>query len=327
MSQMLGLPHAECLTLTIGAFLAVRSIVLASQAEQKTPELSEVAHECVSTEAELARRLQAAEAALAAKDAELAAERAVAREAVAQAVAAREATVRAQAARASAELAAAEVVVAAELVQAQAAEAWRAFEEARIAHVAELKAKDDSLDAAREAIAAMSAGAETAVDNALPKALKLPKAFAPSVFRVVGKNSSNDGGSNSILRAMREVNDPKDSVSHGKRFGSFPAIFNFGTPPATTLPSLREDEADLEAQADEVHAMCPICARRLTSCTCTCSADDSDGIGAADERRAGRGSPRLVWLYTASRATVIDRLSATLCFTKVVLTLFCTSNK
>ena len=76
---MLGLPHAECLTLTIGAFLAVRSIVLASQAEQKTiplqPELSEVAHECVSTEAELARRLQAAEAALAAKDAELAAER------------------------------------------------------------------------------------------------------------------------------------------------------------------------------------------------------------------------------------------------------------
>ena len=133
MSQMLGLPHAECLTLTIGAFLAVRSIVLASQAEQKTPELSEVAHECVSTEAELARRLQAAEAALAAKDAELAAERAVAREAVAQAVAAREATVRAQAARASAELAAAEVVVAAELVQAQAAEAWRAFEEARIA--------------------------------------------------------------------------------------------------------------------------------------------------------------------------------------------------
>ena len=40
-----------------------------------------------------------------------------------------------------------------------------------------------------------------------------------------------------------------------------------------------------------------------------------DGIGAADERRAGRGSPRLVWLYTASRATVIDRLSATLCFT------------
>ena len=112
MSQMLGLPHAECLTLTIGAFLAVRSIVLASQAEQKTiplqPELSEVAHECVSTEAELARRLQAAEAALAAKDAELAAERAVAREAVAQAVAAREATVRAQAARASAELAAAD---------------------------------------------------------------------------------------------------------------------------------------------------------------------------------------------------------------------------
>ena len=33
------------------------------------------------------------------------------------------------------------MVVAAELVQAQAAEAWRAFEEARIAHVAELKAK------------------------------------------------------------------------------------------------------------------------------------------------------------------------------------------
>ena len=62
---MLGLPHAECLTLTIGAFLAVRSIVLASQAEQKTiplqPELSEVAHECLSTEAELAQRLQAAE--------------------------------------------------------------------------------------------------------------------------------------------------------------------------------------------------------------------------------------------------------------------------
>ena len=109
MSRMLGLPHghAECLTLTIGVFLAVRSIVLASQAEQKTiplqPVLSEVVHECLSTEVELARRLEAAEAALAAKDAELAAERAVAREAVAQAVAAREATVRAQAARASAE--------------------------------------------------------------------------------------------------------------------------------------------------------------------------------------------------------------------------------
>ena len=61
---MLGLPHAECLTLTIGAFLAVRSIVLASQAEQKTislqPELSEVVHECLSTEAELAQRLLAA---------------------------------------------------------------------------------------------------------------------------------------------------------------------------------------------------------------------------------------------------------------------------
>lgn len=161
---MLGLSHAECLTLTIGAFLAVRS-VLASQAEQKTirstplqPELSEVVHECLSTEAELARRLEAAEAALAAKDAELTAERAVAREAVAQAVAAREATVRAQAARASAEQAAAEVVVAAELVQAQAR---GALEEARIAHVAELKAKDDSLDAAREAIPATSAGAET----------------------------------------------------------------------------------------------------------------------------------------------------------------------
>ena len=35
---------------------------------------------------------------------------------------------------------------------------------------------------------------------------------------------------------------------------------------------------------------------------------DFDGIDAADERRAGRGSPRLVWLYTASRATGIDRL-------------------
>jgi len=171
---MLGIPHAECLTLTIGAFLAVRSIVLASQAEQKTlplqPELSDVVHECFSTEAELARRLEAAEAALAAKDTELAAERAVAREAVAHAVAAREATIRAQAARASAEQAAAEVVVAAELVQAQAAEAWMAFEEARIAHVAELKAKDDSLDAAREAIAATSAGAEAAVDNAQVRA-------------------------------------------------------------------------------------------------------------------------------------------------------------
>ena len=182
---MLGIPHAECLTLTIGAFLAVRSIVLASQAEQKTlpwqPELSEVVHECFSTEAELARRLEAAEAALAAKDTELAAERAVAREAVAHAVAAREATIRAQAARASAEQAAAEVVVAAELVQAQAAEAWRAFEEARIAHVAELKAKDDSLDAAREAIAATSAGAEAAVDNAQVRAAsppRLPSALA-----------------------------------------------------------------------------------------------------------------------------------------------------
>ena len=183
---MLGMPHAECLTLTIGAFLAVRSIVLASQAEQKTlplhPELSEVVHDqCFSTEAELARRLEAAEAALAAKDAELAAERVVAREAVAHAVAAREATIRAQAARASAEQAAAEVVVAAELVQAQAAEAWRAFEEARIAHVAELKAKDDSLDAAREAIAATSAGAEAAVDNAQVRAAsppRLPSALA-----------------------------------------------------------------------------------------------------------------------------------------------------
>ena len=48
-----------------------------------------------------------------------------------------------------------------------------------------------------------------------------------------------------------------------------------------------------------------------------------DGIGAADERRAGRGSPRLVsGLYTARQATVIDRLSATLCFT-----LFLQSNK
>ena len=110
--------------------------------------------------------------------------------------------------------------------------------------------------------------------------LTLPKALDPSAFSVVGKNSSKDGGSISILRAMREsrdaVNDPKDGGSHGKRFGSFPAIFNFGTPPATTLPSLREDEADLEAQADELHAMCPICARSSTSCTCTCSADDSD---------------------------------------------------
>lgn len=39
-----------------------------------------------------------------------------------------------------------------------------------------------------------------------------------------------------------------------------------------------------------------------------CGDPDYDGIDAADERRAGRGSPRLVWLYTASRATVIDRL-------------------
>ena len=176
---------AELCTLSIAAFAAVRSIMLASRVEQKPiqvqPELSEVAQECFSTEAELARRLEVAEAALAVRNAELATERAVAKEAVAQAVAAREAAVRAEAARASAVQAAAEVVVAAELVQAQAAEAWRAFEEARIAHVAELKAKDDSLDAAREAIAATSAGAEAAVDNAQVRAAsppRLPSALA-----------------------------------------------------------------------------------------------------------------------------------------------------
>lgn len=161
---------AELCTLSIAAFAAVRSIMLASRVEQKPiqmqPELSEVAQECFSTEAELARRLEVAEAALAVRNAELATERAVAKEAVAQAVAAREAAVRAEAARASAVQAAAEVVVAAELVQAQAAEAWRRLEEAGAAHVAELKTKEDFLDAAREAIAATSAGAETAVDNA-----------------------------------------------------------------------------------------------------------------------------------------------------------------
>jgi len=165
-------------TLSIAGFAAVRSIMRASRVEQKTklmqPELSEVAQECFFTEAELARRLEAAEAALAVRDAELATERTVAREAVAEAVAAREAAVRAQVARASAERAAAEVVVAAELVQAQAAKAWRRFEEAGAAHVAELKAKEDFLDAAREATAATSAGAETAVDNAQVRAATQP---------------------------------------------------------------------------------------------------------------------------------------------------------
>ena len=132
-------------------------------------ELSE-AQECFSTEAELVRRLATAEAALAVRDAELATERAVARNAVAQAAAAREAAAQAQAARVSAEQAAAEVVIAAELVQAQAAEAWMRLEEAGVAHVAELKVKEDFLDAAREAVAATSAGAETAVDNAQVRA-------------------------------------------------------------------------------------------------------------------------------------------------------------
>eukprot|EP00964_Phaeocystis_antarctica_P165304 scaffold145090_cov51-Phaeocystis_antarctica.AAC.1 len=76
------------------------------------------------------------------------------------------------------EQAAAEVVVAAELVQAQAAEAWRRLEEAGAAHVAELKAKEDFLDAAREAIATTSAGAETAVDNAQVRAVP-PSPSAP----------------------------------------------------------------------------------------------------------------------------------------------------
>ena len=176
--QMLWL-LAELFTLSTAALAAVRSIMPASRVEQKTirtqpDELSDVAQECFSTEAELAelaRRLEVAEAALAVRDVELATERAVAREAVAQAVAAREAAVRAQAARASMEQAAAEVVVAAELVQAQAAEAWRRLEEAGAAHVAELKAKEDFLDAAREAVAATSAGAETAVDNAQVRAV------------------------------------------------------------------------------------------------------------------------------------------------------------
>ena len=173
--QMLWL-LAELFTLSTVALAAVRSIMPASRVEQKTirtqPDaLSDVALECFSTEAEMARRLEVAEAALAVRDVELATERAVAREAVAQAVAAREAAVRAQAARASMEQAAAEVVAAAELVQAQAAEAWRGLEEAGAAHVAELKAKEDFLDAAREAVAATSAGAETAVDNAQVRAV------------------------------------------------------------------------------------------------------------------------------------------------------------
>ena len=120
-----------------------------------------------------------------------------------------------------------------------------------------------------------SASAGTA-DN-----LTLPKALAPSVFRVGGKDSSRDGGSVSILRALRDSRDGKDGKdggSHGKRFGPF-AGFDpstiFGTP-LTSLTSLHEDEAALETQADDAEAMCRICARGCTACTCTCSEDDSD---------------------------------------------------
>ena len=136
-----------------------------------------------------------------------------------------------------------------------------------------------ALGATRADRESASADKEGTVDS-----LTLPKALAPSVFRVGGKDSIKDGGSISILRALRESRDVKDGRdgkdggSHGKRFGPFagfgPSTI-FGTP-AASLSSLREDEAALETQADDAEAMCPICARGCTACTCTCSEDDSD---------------------------------------------------
>ena len=109
------------------------------------------------------RRLEAAEAALTMRTAELAAEQAVA--VVAVVAAAVEAVVVAAAKE--------ELVTATAAAEAEAADAELRLEEAEAAlaarevtHAAELKAKQAFVDAAEEAIAATSAGAELAVDKA-----------------------------------------------------------------------------------------------------------------------------------------------------------------